>query len=204
MPEHLRVLTKRWQELHPRWEYRLWGNDDLDWLRLREVYDRAEQYVDRNRVGQFRSDIARYEILLQHGGFYADVDSEPLRPIDDAFEGLTEFAVEGFGDGVDNIGNALIACEPGAPVMNAIVEKIAQTYMTWPRHRRNVPAVITGPVIFAPLWREFGCYLAPSNLWHPYTYAEVPSADEYPRDFPDAYAVHHWEHIRGYMRRGEI
>jgi mannosyltransferase OCH1-like enzyme len=71
-----------WRAMHGAWEIRLWHEDDLRALPLR---NRAllELYLSRkNWVGA--ADVARVEVLLTCGGVYTDIDSEPLRPLDDA------------------------------------------------------------------------------------------------------------------------
>lgn len=205
MPEHLRRFTDRWRELHPTWEYRLWGDTNLDWLHNREPYAEAHRFVPWYRVGQLRADVARYEILYAHGGLYADVDTEPLRAVDNALVGLSEFAVAEFGDGgpdyVGGVGNALIACAPGESALAAIINEIAGAWRGWRPHGRNVPAALTGPAPFTRAWLAHGRHVEPSSRWYPYTYAQVVTG-EYPRDFDDAYVVHHWEHIRELRRLG--
>lgn len=216
MPERLRMLTQRWQDMHPRWEYRLWGDDDLRWLRNRDVYEQAGRFVPSHQIASMQSDIARYEILLRYGGVYLDTDFEPLRPIDDALTSVTELAAtQGSPNTDDEVCGAFIACEPGASVMAALVNEIARTWRSWQPHGRHNPAVLVGPMLFTRFWREFNCQVAPQHQWYPYPLNEVTSADVYPTDltthnlaaydlFTEAYAVHHWERLRGYMRRGEI
>jgi hypothetical protein len=65
-----------WKIRHPRWEQKVWREEDLFSLSLTgELCKRFES----NPV--FVCDIARTEIVFQSGGIYADVDIELLRPI---------------------------------------------------------------------------------------------------------------------------
>lgn len=199
MPEHLRVYTERWRELHPGWEYRLWGDEDLGWLRNRDLYDEIRRWVPPWAWYVTRSDIARYEIILRHGGLYVDCDTEPLRPVDDALRNRTELAATEPHGGI--VGNTYLAAVPDHPALAELVDIVRRRVYGARRHRHNVPAVLTGPRALTPVWRAHDCYVAPSHEWFPYTYGLV-HGDERPRDFPDAYAVHHWGYIRELKSRG--
>lgn len=209
MPEHLRAFAQRWQDMHPDWEYKLWSDDDLTWLHNNEPYGMAHRLVEPYRVGQLKSDIARYEILYRYGGFYADTDTEPLRSIDSALIGLAELAVAEFSenatsDPLPNVGNTFIATQPDAPVLSAVISDIESSWHSWlSRYKKfNVPASITGPAILTKHWHAHKCHIEPSSRWFPYTYANVIT-DHYPTDFSqDVYAVHHWQHIRDLRQLG--
>ena len=78
MPDHLAEYVKTWTRVHPSWEHRVWGDADLGWLQNQSLYDFAEAIT--RHTGQFRSDVARYEILHRFGGVYVDADFEALQP----------------------------------------------------------------------------------------------------------------------------
>jgi inositol phosphorylceramide mannosyltransferase catalytic subunit len=65
---------------HPGWQARLWREQDLEELPLRnrEAYERTASLCGK-------ADIARYEIVHRHGGVYVDADSvwlgRPLEPV---------------------------------------------------------------------------------------------------------------------------
>lgn len=210
MPEHLLNFTRLWRALHPDWEYKLWRDGDLDWLHNIEPYRLAHRIVLPHRVGQLRADIARYEIIHRYGGFYADVDTEPLRSITPALDGHTELAVAEFSENPDsdpppNVGNTYIAAQPGAPVLCDVIAEIHHVWPTWckpGRQRMNVPAGITGPAVLTRHWHAHNCHIEASARWFPYTYDNVVTG-EYPRNFSsDTYAIHHWQHIRDLRQQG--
>jgi hypothetical protein len=84
-PDWIKACMETVRELHPSWEYELWTERHLAELPMqhRDIYDHADRYVLPGRVHQFRSDLARYEILLQFGGVWIDTDIEMLRPLDE-------------------------------------------------------------------------------------------------------------------------
>lgn len=72
------------QDMHPDWEYKLWGEEDA----LKLVEDHAPHLLQFYRDMRFniqRVDFIKFLILKVHGGFYCDLDShciqsfEPLR-----------------------------------------------------------------------------------------------------------------------------
>jgi len=69
-----------WRAFHPDWDFKLWGNAELDalpWVNRRhmtEMYDRELNGV---------ADMMRWEILHANGGIVVDADSICLRALDD-------------------------------------------------------------------------------------------------------------------------
>jgi hypothetical protein len=77
-------LLQTWKDKHPEWEYKLWGNKDLNfhkWTRqpLIDVYLREKRYPGV-------ADIMRYEILYYFGGFMHPADSECLHSVNELIE----------------------------------------------------------------------------------------------------------------------
>ena len=70
-------LMDHCRDLHPNWEYKLWTEKNLFPLQNQKTYDCGSN--------NFKSDVARYELLQRYGGFYLDADTlcrrslEPLR-----------------------------------------------------------------------------------------------------------------------------
>ena len=111
-------FRRRWQELHPEWEYKLWRDADLSEFGLtnHRAYQAATNYGAK-------SDIARYEILHRLGGVYVDVDMEPLRALDPL---LNVGLFVGFSNvGAVEINNALLGSTKGHPILAACINRIA-------------------------------------------------------------------------------
>lgn len=85
MPDHLKKYGEMWQEMHPDWDYKLWSEENLDWLEHQDLFDAWEEHAPRNR-GQWQANIARLEILYRFGGVYTDCDMQPLKNIDPLME----------------------------------------------------------------------------------------------------------------------
>lgn len=189
IPGHLVAHIDTWEALHPSWEHRLWREADLDWLENQDLFDRAEEITPH--VGQLRADIARYEILYAFGGLYVDCDMHALRPVDPLMGDRCWAAWETDGQWVNN---AVLASEPGHPLWADAIAGLPDNVR---RHRRRRPNVMTGPQYLTPLALEHGITVHPSAAFYPYRWDEL---DRHAEDFPDAYAVHHWDNAR--KRRG--
>lgn len=185
MPDELAAYRDTWAELHPDWELRLWGEADLGWLRNIDLFRDAEAVTPH--VGQFRADVARYEILHRFGGVYVDCDMECRRPIDPlmGFECWAAWETDGVW-----VNNAVMGCVPGHPLMVALIDGLPGNVK---RTFGKRPNVLSGPQYLTPLAIEHGIEVRPSAEFFPYRWDELERGNE---DFPDAYGVHHWNNRR--------
>lgn len=169
----------------------LWTEAEVDAFGLTNqgLWHDAER-ITPEAPHQFRSDVARYEILARYGGVWVDADFECRRPFDDLL-GYPAFA----GWEVDGrwVNNALIGAVPGHPVITEAVRRLPGNV------RRHGPTVANtkkaGPQFLTPIVARHRpmVKLLPSAELYPYLWNELHRAGE---DFPDARAVHHWNHRR--------
>lgn len=155
------ALLRSWAERHPGWEYRLW----TEHTRPRPLRNEAQFNAAPRLCG--KADILRYEVLLAHGGVYADADMRSLRPFTDDDRRHAFFSVyedEGRRPGLVN--NCLIGCEPGSPVIAAAVDAVARLT---PRELAETPAwVATGPTLLTKcLEGASGAHIFPSAEFVP-------------------------------------
>lgn len=77
LPSNFHGYVDKWRERASVSGYRhiLWS--ETDYWPLLVKYDMVGQYTSRTNMTQ-KSDIARWVIMADHGGLYADVDIEPL------------------------------------------------------------------------------------------------------------------------------
>ncbi|MFC0687725.1 glycosyltransferase [Novosphingobium clariflavum] len=78
-----------WRAAHPDWQFRLWGNAELEargWINARHI---AEM---RQREWNGVADMMRWEILQEHGGIVFDADSICTRPLPDDMLDCEAFA----------------------------------------------------------------------------------------------------------------
>lgn len=193
MPARLRRFVQSWATVHPDWDVRMWGDDDLGWLQNFPLFNAADVIAGRY-AGQLMSDIARIEILHRHGGVYVDCDFEALRPIDDlcaTTDAWMAWEVNGVW-----ANNAIMASPAGHPLWAELIEQLPDNVH---KHRKSRPNVMSGPHFLTP--RVVGrkdVTIHPAELFYPYLHNELHRQGE---DFPNAYAVHHWGNTR--RRKGQ-
>lgn len=113
---------RTWIDHHPDWEFRLWGNEELDesdWL------NRGHIDAMRSRELNGVADMMRWEILHAFGGIVVDADSVCARPLDDHLLDCTAFACwenEIARPGL--IAAGYFGCEPNNPFVGRIIEDI--------------------------------------------------------------------------------
>lgn len=187
-PSRFQPNLASWMDHHPTWSVQLWGEDTRPKLRNENLYRHAEQYVRPDAVGQFRADLLRYELLYLYGGFYADVDTYPLRSIDLALVGRSEFAVR---EDPRWIGNTYLGATPGHPTFDKLIGVLESRV---PEKAGQAATVVSGPQFLTPIWAEDGCYVSgETEKWFPYSWRDV-RAGTVPSVEPDVYAVHQWQH----------
>lgn len=168
--EHLAHMES-WRRLNPRWQLRLWTDQDAP----------IPPFARRARHVAERADLVRYEILRRHGGVYADTDVECLRPIDALVEGTQVFA--GY-EIPGRLCNAVMGGVPGHRAFQRLVGLAERTVGigVYP----GATATIFLTRVFEP---EPEATLFGPEVFYPYLWFEPPPGHT---SFPNSYAVHHW------------
>ncbi|MGY4818375.1 TcdA/TcdB catalytic glycosyltransferase domain-containing protein [Pseudomonas chlororaphis subsp. piscium] len=105
-------------------------------LKNKDAYQ--HEIIGRNGAYPAASDIARYEILHEHGGVYADIDLECMQPLNGVLQahpnlmlvGLAEGKNEASGSATPYFANALLASHPGSQMLADFIDKIGEDYQT--------------------------------------------------------------------------
>lgn len=193
MPDHLRSNVYEWERIHPDWMAHVWTEDNLPILRNSELYQKARNLVPRDAVYQFRADLVRYELLYDFGGFYADVDTRPLRSINDELAGHDTFAAM---EDRTWVGNTYLGSVPGHQLFADIITSIPGNVK---RNAGKRPNVLTGPKFLTPIWKRNAGYTAKSERFFPYLYREVINGNVPDTFGDDVVAIHQWHHTATVM-----
>lgn len=175
LPAEHRAWMQGWLDRHPGWRGRLWRDAEIPRLRNQIEYDRARTWAQK-------SDVLRYEILLDHGGVYLDTDMECVRNIEELLAGVPAFAA---AENDDLLGNAVLGALPNHPWMHHVVTELPRAFQD---HLLTLDQ--TGPAFLTAhtLGRE-DVAIFPSRTFYPHSSAslhgEAPVPDR-------AFAVHHW------------
>lgn len=199
MPAKYQEFGEKWAKLHPGWSIKTWGDEDLRWLENQDFFDNAERFVPKDAVGQFKSDIARYEILARFGGVYADCDVEPQKPLDPLLN-VPGFA--GWEEDGKFVGNTVLGAVPGNSAMTMMVRMIPQTIKA---NAGKAATWLTGPRVLTRVYNDMrpeDLTVYPQHYFFPYSYSDLRgSVDPSLRKYPNAYAIHHWGHQRELKNR---
>ena len=122
IPEEYLENSKKWQKLHPSWQYKLWREADIEsWnFQSKDLFNKASSY-------QEKADILRYEILQKHGGLYADMDYKPLKSFDEVHCKYDFYGtIEPLHSENQNltIPNSIVASAPNNPIFYKTLQQI--------------------------------------------------------------------------------
>jgi mannosyltransferase OCH1-like enzyme len=203
VPDSYRAYAATWRANHPEWTYEFWDAKRCRDL-LVEHYPWFLPIYDAYRHRIQRVDAIRYFILYHHGGVYADMDIESLKPIDDLIENRVLLL------GALRIGftNAVMGSAPGHPLWPAVFDTLRQR-----RHRfaRNAPlwskltmpmqiGYSTGPVMLSDCLQRTGyangddpkVNICASYVFEPLApRADAPPSPDGKVDLTGSYAIHH-------------
>jgi hypothetical protein len=110
-----------WREKHPEWQYMLWDNDKI----LNAAFENQKHFdfFWERKIWHGVADVARYEILLNHGGFMPAADSECYLPVDELFEDAREaYGVYENEIMAPGLISPLTACCPGSGFARELVD----------------------------------------------------------------------------------
>lgn len=194
MPRHLRDLVEGFEATHPDWKLLWWHEREIEELGLQngDLYRRAPEFVPEDSVCQFRSDLARYEIVRRHGGMYLDCDFRWQRSVNQEIAGRDFMTVWEIQDKF--AANGLFASVPDHPILSEMIEAIPKR-LAEPRPNGWRSNRLTGTHVFTPIVRARGAYVSPQRLFCPIPWQRPDLASD-PDICPDAIAVHIWNHQR--------
>lgn len=123
-----RLCQPSWRRYHPDWQYRLLDDADIERF-VAGTFPRFFSSVwHRYPRGIERADLVRYLWLFAHGGLYADLDFECLRPFDPLLAEVRESIILGRlsrPDHAEGIPNALmIARQPHQRFWLCVIDSV--------------------------------------------------------------------------------
>lgn len=195
VPDEYAGYRARLVEMHPEWEHHLWTEANMPPLVNQALWDAAPDIVP-DSVEQFRSDLARYELLLVYGGVWLDMDMEPLRALDPLL-GAADcwFCYEDTAQRWVN--NAAIGAVPGHKFLDRLVRGL-EAHVAINQGKGWRPNKLSGPQYVTPEWSAWKerVRVLPSRTFYPYSWAQVGTAAERGPWHADTFAVHRWHNTR--------
>jgi mannosyltransferase OCH1-like enzyme len=191
VPIEFKQFVETWKKYHPDWEYRLWTQDDIASMQLRN-----RRLVEMSRNPGEISDIMRYEILYQYGGVYVDMDFECLRSLE-PFHYLYDFyiGIQPLDSALVQLGIGLIGSVPGHPVLAACIEGLEENWKKWEKEPKATAR--TGPIYCTKMFYAHACTEGRCDVALPPTYfypLRCQQIEYKPIEWLEkgAFAVHHW------------
>jgi len=170
IPTKFLEWTEGWRTLHPDWEYFLWTEKEVKPI---------EDYLSKCKGFSSKSNVVRLWTVLQHGGVYCDMDFEWNNNINE----LLHYPAFAARETQKVYCNAIFGAEPNNPW-------VSYQFRQLPKYLAEAPP--WGPKLMTGACRKL-----------PDSYQEVSTDKFYPylwnspyrpsSEFPQAFAVHHWE-----------
>ncbi|MBN1611731.1 MAG: hypothetical protein JW940_34175 [Polyangiaceae bacterium] len=188
LPEIYAEFMAGWRDLHPDWEFTLWGQDKpLPPMINQALYEQTDRFCPGPEGGQFRSDVARLEILYRFGGVYIDTDFECRKPLDPLLDDVECFVAWVTDEWLNN---AIMGSVPGHPFVKRLIDNMPANVEAARKGSR--PNRMTGPRYLTPLWRAHpeGVTVFPKEYFYEIIWTELERLTEPPH--PAEYARHYW------------
>ena len=195
LPDERRELIESWRSSNPNYEISHWNEDSIDMRnpRIQRAYQRRQWATV--------ADIARLQVIYEHGGIYLDTDFRVLRSLDSLLRYRCFFAFQHEHHPTDWISNAAFGAVPGHPLVKAALFDVMRIKPSWLGLDRPTKY---GPKLLTRLLREYlgvgrydpsgvmvrDVFLCPTAYFFPFSYDE-----EFREDCitGDTLAVHLWE-----------
>lgn len=126
LPSNMRRNVEKTLALNPGMKTRYLSDSQCRMYVRQHCDDELAEFYNAEKAGHFRGDICRAAVLFHEGGFYADLDLEPVLPFNALVDNSTKFMSVFTHDGA--ILNALMAVVPESPVMKETLLEIHQWY----------------------------------------------------------------------------
>ena len=182
------------------WEYKLWTDDELQLLDMRN----KKIYNDEPTM-RGKSDIARYEILQQYGGIYIDADSLWLsnKNLDPLLVSTSFFACRE-PKNTQFIANGVIGCTKNNKITAEIIEYISNNYYRLKRKHPHPYSIwlVTNQPFFTEICTRNEITIYPSVYFYPEGYFKENTTltkNEIEKKYPDSYMFQYWlSHVNYY------
>ncbi|MBN1364690.1 MAG: hypothetical protein JW976_07800 [Syntrophaceae bacterium] len=191
--------------LHPDWEFRLWTDDDNMLLVERDYPDFLSLYKSYD-YPVLKADFARILYLHKFGGLYADLDLEPLKPLDALMEkpclvmGIEKGGMGKIVHNRDFIINACLASPKGHRFWEMLLERLQISF------RRKRPLEFRENYIMKTIICELDkmardyqqthtdIIIHPSDVFYPLSWYQTDSESRRRKAVEKkSYTIHHYD-----------
>lgn len=156
IPDNYRYWRQTFVNHNPDYQVILWDDDDNRAF-ITEQYSWFLETYNAFPSEIFRADAVRYFFMFHHGGFYADMDTECLCPIDSTVdEGSVILCRMGSSAAFrHSIPNAVMASRPGQLFWLYVIQSMMEAAGKPQTHEHRGPEETTGPVLLKQAYDRF-------------------------------------------------
>jgi hypothetical protein len=191
LPDRFRANIETWKQHNPDFTVREWNESNLDWS---SRYMRAAYMFGYwSRV----TNLARAQILQEHGGIYLDVDVEMVRSLRPLLDNTCFLGFQDSGANANWVNGAVFGAAPNHWFVSACIARLLRQFTGVEKmDSRHGPGNITQVLIDNGLtgYHEHGTMLRdvrlyPRAAFYPYHWKETFDAAALTAE---TYLVHHW------------
>jgi len=205
-PGRLASFQAAWRRLHPGWTYQFW-TDETARMFVADHYPWFLETYDGYPTPIMRVDAVRYLWMSHFGGVYADLDLEPVRPVDQLLRSTEDAQLLMVREPAAHcllhgrpliVSNAFIASTPRHPAWQEVFDLLNQ------RRDWLDPLAATGPFLLTDLYLGSSDFRAALRLLDPmvtspfdkfeaWVATDVASREKLRGRVPrETIAIHHW------------
>jgi mannosyltransferase OCH1-like enzyme len=200
MPTRFRGYGEAWAVLNPDCTVRDWSWADLpDDLANQAIMDDLRRRCtkgDSIELPTQLADIISYDLVHRHGGVYVNCDVQPLKPL------LPEMKNGGaWASWEEPWAESVVNCVMGGAdsFWELVVAELADWYFARRVQGFEEMNQLTGPAYLTSRHKlnPGSLRVYPSSVFNPVYWGDIPpgqTAESRVHEFPDAIAVHHWDH----------
>jgi hypothetical protein len=175
------------------WQVKLWTDEDLNEVHFsRAILDRIKQA----RHGVQKADILRYQVMQRHGGWYFDIDFEPVQSIEPISRllGHETMVLCHQDENLDGkLSNGFFGCSEDHPAMSNIAKRVLNQPLNTGDFDMGQIVTHTGPVFFYAGLQGSPHILLPNRLFYPASFGEITQTPARP---PETHFARHIWHSR--------
>jgi mannosyltransferase OCH1-like enzyme len=185
------------KEMHPDWEYKLWGAEDALAL-VKEHRPDLLDFYQSLRYNIQRVDFTKFLVLYVHGGFYCDLDShciqslEPLRDKRIVLHSLRHLIPNHH----EYVQNDFMASEPKSKFWEIIFDELVENYREksankiYDEWKGRFVLQTTGPAFLSRVVKDVLPSYKPLNVawtkWHNDNWEKMPRENFYYESYQTA------------------
>ena len=195
IPDTCKAFIEQWKAMYSDYNHILWDDSRVKITNI--IPDDKQKYFMSAYPIALRADILRYEIVRRFGGIYIDVDTEPLKRMEDYMLNCRFF---GGKQSEHQIAIGIFGAEPRNELINDVCATVVSNIEDKLASGCGLEWVdqLTGPMYFTrrsiPYRSDPSYYFYNMIYFYPYSWLEPHRRHEnFKITSPDAYSVHHWQ-----------